>query len=103
MATSLKSVGSDKLVAAASIVTRRKPTDFDLEASESLAQKRRKKTTTEALVSREILLSIPTDEEALAYINRNTENVKKSTTLMARYASYGPLSKAAIDDMVKPH
>ena len=98
MAASLKSVGSDKLVGAASIVTRHKPTDVDLEEPPVT----RKKTTTEAFIPKEIILSIPTDEEAFAYVSCYPESIKKSTTLMARYASYGPLTKAAIDAMVKP-
>ena len=82
MVAARKSVGSDKLVGAATIVTRRKPTDVD--ASEPPATRRRK-TTTKAFIPYEIILSIPTDKEALAYVSSYPESINKSTKLMARF------------------
>ncbi len=39
----------------------------------------RRETTTEAFIPKEIILSILTDEEALAYVSCYPENIKKST------------------------
>ena len=62
----------------------------------------KRKTTTEAVQFKPVILITPSDEQALAYVQKHPNAIKGSTTLMARYASYGPKTKVAVDALVKP-
>lgn len=102
------SIGHETLVSAATIMTKHKPTVEDcilMEEAETKGEPAPKKrqTTTEALwkiIPESVKILIPSDEQALAYVQNYPLVIKRSTTLMARYASYGPKTKEAIDALL---
>ena len=88
-------------------MTQHKPTEEDFILMEEAEKKgepapTKRKTTTEAVQFKPVILIIPSDEQALAYVQKHPNAIKGSTTMMARYASYGPKTKAAVDALVKP-
>ena len=100
------SIGQDTLVSAATIMTKHKPKEedfFEIEEAEKKGEPvpKKRKTTTEAFTVTPLILLKPSDEQALAYVQKHPLAIKQSTTLMARYASYGPNTKAAVDALVK--
>ena len=74
----------------------------DVNALFSTFSPTKRKTTTEAFQRQPLILVIPSDEQALAYVRKHPVAIKQSTNLMARYASYGPKTKEAVDALVKP-
>ena len=87
-------------------MTKHKPTEEESMLMEEAAKKgepapTKRKTTTEAVQFKPVILITPSDEHALAYVQKYPNAIKGSTTLMARYASYGPKTNAAVDALVK--
>ena len=100
-------IGRETLVSAATIMTTHKPTEEELKLIEEAEKKgeaapTKRKTTTQAFQRQPLILVRPSDEQALAYVRKHPVAIKQSTNLMARYASYGPKTKEAVDALVKP-
>ena len=87
-------------------MTKHKPTEEECILIEQAEKKgetapKKRKTTTEAVNMKPVILKIPSDESALAFVHKHQTAIKNSPTLMARYASYGPKTKEAVDALVK--